>query len=97
MSFVSKAQLNVNNTTITPAQLVQNILLGSGITVSNVKFNGLTLNANLVRDQAGHFTGGSTTNIGIDYGLLLTTGKAQVAIGPNNSGSTTLATANPQE
>ena len=30
-------QLIVNNTTQTPAQLVQNVLLSSGVTVSNIK------------------------------------------------------------
>ena len=37
------AQLIVDNTTQTPAQLVQNVLLGSGISVSNVTFNGCLL------------------------------------------------------
>jgi Secretion system C-terminal sorting domain len=95
ISSLSNAQLIVNNTTQTPTQLVQNVLLGSGISVSNVTFNGSASNAAMVRDQVGHFLNGSATNIGINNGLLLSTGKAIGAIGPNNSGSTTLATIYP--
>ncbi|WP_298391692.1 choice-of-anchor L domain-containing protein, partial [Flavobacterium sp.] len=89
------AQLVVNNTTQTPAQLVQNVLLGGGITVSNITFNGTALNANTVRDQVGSFTGGNTTNIGINNGLILATGDAQIAVGPNDQSGATDATANP--
>ncbi|WP_298306844.1 choice-of-anchor L domain-containing protein, partial [Flavobacterium sp.] len=89
------AQLLVNNTTQTPNQLVQNVLLGGGITVSNVTFNGSALNANLVRDQVGSFTGGNTTNIGLNTGIILATGDAQLAVGPNDQGGATDATANP--
>ena len=89
------SQLIVNNTVQTPNQLVQNILLGAGITVSNVTFNGSAVNANLVRDQAGSFSNGATTNIGINNGVILSTGNAQVAIGPNDDPASTLATANP--
>ena len=92
---MSYGQLIVDNTTQTPAQLVQNVLLGSGITVSNITFNGTAANANTIRDQVGHFTNGVTTNIGIDSGIILSTGRATAAIGPNNSGSTTLVTATP--
>jgi hypothetical protein len=89
------AQLVVNNTTQTPNQLVQNVLLGGGITVSNVTFNGSALNANQVRDQVGSFTGGNTTNIGLNTGIILATGDAQLAVGPNDQGGATDATANP--
>ncbi len=92
---MSYGQLIVDNTTQTPAQLVQNVLLGSGITVSNITFNGTAADANTIRDQVGHFTNGVTTNIGIDSGVILSTGRATAAIGPNNSGSTTLTTTAP--
>ncbi|WP_298116276.1 choice-of-anchor L domain-containing protein, partial [Flavobacterium sp.] len=84
-------QLIVDNTTQTPAQLVQNVLLGGGITVSNITFNGAAANATMVRDQVGFFTNGVTTNLGINEGIILSTGRATEAIGPNNSGSTTQA------
>ncbi len=88
LTFVSvniiHGQLIVNNTTQTPAQLVQNVLLGSGITVSNIKFNGTAAGATTVSDQVGMFTNGNTTNIGLTSGIILATGSAQVAVGPNN-------------
>ena len=83
------AQLIVDNTTQTPAQLVQNVLLGSGISVSNVTFNGSASNAAMVRDQVGHFLNGSATNIGLNNGIILSTGKATVAIGPNDTSGKT--------
>ncbi|MGV8995009.1 MAG: choice-of-anchor L domain-containing protein, partial [Flavobacterium sp.] len=92
--FVTQAQLVVTNNQ-TPTQLVQDVLLGAGVTVSNVKFNGSVANANLVRDQAARFSGGAATNLGLDAGVLLTTGKASVAPGPNNTGSANDATDTP--
>src|SRR6188508_2247253 len=94
ISFSAQAQLIVNNTQ-TPAQLVQNVLLGQGVVVSNITFNGSAISANSVRDQAGHFLNGATTNIGIDSGVILSTGKGSLAIGPNNAGGSTDATDNP--
>ena len=78
------SQLIVNNTSITPAQLVQNVLLGAGVSASNIKFNGSLVSANLIRDQAGQFSG--TSNIGLAGGIILSTGNSQVAVGPNNNG-----------
>ena len=91
------AQLAVNNTSITPAQLVQSVLLGTGVTASNITFNGSAANANLVRDQAGQFSNGSTTNIGIDGGIILGTGKVSFAPGPSNSPTNTDPTSQPIE
>ena len=79
----SQAQLIVNNTN-TPTELVQSVLLGNNVYISNVKFNGSLSSATMLNDQANAFSNGSTTNIGINQGLLLSTGKGQVAIGPNN-------------
>jgi len=98
LPFCVNAQLFVNNTTFTPADLVQNILLGNGVTVSNITFNGSAVNANAFRDQAGFFsTNTIPTNLGLTEGVILSTGKATVAVGPNNSNSTTDATAFPVE
>lgn len=79
------AQLTVDNT-MTPAQLVQNVLLGGGVQVNNITFNGLP--ANTVNEQAGTFNG-ENSNVGLNYGVILATGSIQVALGPNNSGSAT--------
>lgn len=82
-----KAQLVVNNTTMTPAQLVQNVLLGTGITATNITFNGTA--ATSVNEQAGSFNG-TASNIGISQGVILGSGDVTVAVGPNNSGSASL-------
>lgn len=75
------AQL-VINTGQTATDLVQNVLLGSGVTVSNVSFNGATGNA--VYEQLASFNS-TNANVGINSGILLTTGHASVAVGPNNN------------
>jgi len=55
--------------------MVQNVLLGGGIAVSNVTYTG----SNTCR---GTFQG--TSNIGMTGGLILATGKISNAIGPND-------------
>ena len=72
---------------MTPLQLVQQILVGSGITVSNATFNGSA--GNISSNMAGHFTtnGAATTQLGFNGGLILAAGNAADAIGPNNIGS----------
>ena len=59
----------------------------------NIKYNGSIANAQIARDQIAKFTNGASTNIGFDEGILLTTGKSQVAVGPNNSSSLSNASA----
>lgn len=68
------AQISVDYS-LTPTQLVQNVLLGGGISVSNVTFTGGA-------EMRGTFEGNS--NLGIDTGLVLATGDIAVAIGPNS-------------
>lgn len=70
----SSAQLIVANN-LTPQQLVQNILVGSGITVSNVTFDGDNV-------QRGSFVNGSSTNLGLDEGIILTSGTVYDIPGP---------------
>jgi gliding motility-associated-like protein len=79
--FYSKAQLTVNGG-MTPQQLVQNVLLGQGVTVSNITFKGSQI-------QFGTFNG-SNSNIGIANGVVMATGNITVAPGPNNAGGTTI-------
>lgn len=82
IGFTSSAQLTVSQTG-TVAQWVQNVLIGPGITVSNVTYTGDPL-------AIGTFaTGTNATNLGFTGGIIMTSGKATNAIGPNNSGSTT--------
>ena len=73
------AQLVVNTGTMTPTQYVQNVLVGAGVTVSNVTFTGAST-------QIGDFDG-TNTFIGINEGLVLSSGTVVTAIGPNNSAS----------
>jgi len=70
-----RAQLRVD-TTYTPFQLVNNVLLGTGVTVSNITCN--------CPPGAYAFFDGNISNIGIAGGVLLTTGQASIAVGPNN-------------
>lgn len=62
----------------TAASLVNNVLV-DGVTVSNITFTG-----NI--QQIGYFDG-TNSNIGLDSGIVLTTGHINVCPGPNNSGS----------
>lgn len=66
-----------------PENLVKNVLIGQGVTVSNVKFNNSSNNINV--NAIGTFANGNTTNIGLSGGLLLTSGSATIAIGPNTA------------
>lgn len=61
-----------------PTQIVQQ-LAGQGVVISNPQIN-------CDPDAFGSFSGG--TLIGINSGVILTTGDAEDAEGPNNSGST---------
>lgn len=72
------AQLVVSTAT-TPAQIVQNVLLGPGVTAMNIQFFGDP-------DQIGTFNG-QNCNVGLDSGMVMCTGNIAVALGPNNTGS----------
>ena len=80
-----KAQLNVD-ISYTPLDLVQNILVSQGVTVTNVQFTGNN-------SQKAYFSG--NTNIGFTDGILLTTGGATVAIGPNNAPNASISVNTP--
>lgn len=73
----------VTSTAQSPAGLVQNVLLGSGVTVSNISFNGSPT-------AIGEFNG-ANTNLGLDNGVVITTGtvlnqNSEGPHGPNNRG-----------
>lgn len=85
-SLFSIGQIIVDNTTQSPQQLVQNVLTGNGVTVSNVTFNGSAVAAQTPNVHVGYFDANGTTFPILD-GLILATGNAQVAVGPNNLGS----------
>ncbi len=82
-----QAQMSVT-TVQTPAQLVQDVLVGEGVTPFNITFNGAPATA--VRLQAGHFTTNfNPTNLGIMEGMILATGNSRDAPGPNTGGGHT--------
>lgn len=65
--------------------LVQNVLLGNGVTAFNITFNGDTVAPGV---QMGFFRDTSSTlGIGIDSGLVMTSGSIFNVNTPNNSGS----------
>lgn len=70
-----KAQLTID-TTLTPTQMVQN-LVGDSYTIDNVTTSAAT------GSYAYYYS--ENTELGNSEGILLTTGKAIRAIGPNNS------------
>jgi hypothetical protein len=65
----SRAQILIDNTTYNPTQLVTNILLGNGVTASNISFTPAA-GANI---QLGYFNG-VNSNLGLDSGIVLATG-----------------------
>lgn len=60
-----------------PQQLVEDVLVGQGVEVSNFSFSG---NA----DARGYFDG-SNSNIGLSEGIIISTGRASDAPGPNGT------------
>jgi hypothetical protein len=65
----------------TATSLVQNVLLGGGVAVSNITFNGM--NGNAVYEQLAAFNS-ANANVGIGNGVFMATGGTNVAMGPNN-------------
>jgi gliding motility-associated-like protein len=101
VNTLSFAQPITVSTVQSPQQLVDNVLLGFGVTALNVTINGDPLLANVPQGNVGFFT---STNpaFPIDSGLVLTTGNAIGAIGPNtqtnftnNAPATSMVTSDP--
>jgi len=86
---VTRAQLIIDET-LTPEQLVQNVLVDPSVTPFNITLGGGA--ANVIRLNAARFaTNFNPTNLGLDEGVILATGRARVALGPNNFGNDTEA------
>jgi len=81
------AQLTVTNT-LSPTQLVEQVLVGQGVSVSNVTLNGVP--ANSTHDQVGAFNG-SNSNLGLATGIVMATGRIPVVTGPNLDMSASLS------
>lgn len=69
----------VDGTSYTSAQLISDVFLGDCLTASNITFTG-------ANNAIGSFSNGSS--IGIEQGIILTSGSVLTAPGPNTSGST---------
>lgn len=86
--FLNSAKAQLVTIKRTPYDLVRNTLLGTGIVISNVKFNGVASTPTTTGkyDNIGFFRG--TTSLGIDSGIIMTTGTilntADGPHGPNN-------------
>lgn len=76
---IVKAQLIVQ-TPVTAQQIVDN-MLGCSSAASNIVFSSCGTSAG--------FFNAVNTNLGIDSGVLISSGNANLAVGPNNSGSIT--------
>jgi len=70
--------LNIDSTSTTGSDYVAN-LLGSGITV-----DGGSISYIGAPDQSGFFSGGLSSGLGFDTGVIMTTGSAYNAPGPND-------------
>lgn len=75
MAVPAKAQLSISNSA-TPEELVRSILLGQGVIASNIKYTGAPV-------AIGSFNNGNSTNIGINSGIILSTGDISLSKGPN--------------
>jgi gliding motility-associated-like protein len=71
----STAQISV--TAGLTGQQMLDILVGSGVVVSNVNYTGIPI-------ASGSFNNGGTTNIGLQSGVILTSGSVNLVPGPNN-------------
>lgn len=82
LAFSSNAMaLSISTTGNTAAGLAGNII-GTGITASAFSYTGAT-------SASGFFSGGLASGIGIEEGIILTTGSASSAVGPNSLDDTT--------
>ena len=79
ISYEGQSQVLQVSSNITPQEMVQEILIGGGVVTSNITYTGNNI-------SRGEFWGGPG-NIGIEEGIILTSGNVTVAPGPNNSGS----------
>lgn len=85
MVFMSPAfgQITVTNTQA-PDALVQGVLLGNGVTATNITYNGSAVNAQQLQTNVTYFDA-TNTSFPIQRGVLLTTGNGIVAVGPNSA------------
>ena len=97
VSFQASGQLTTS-TAATPGSLVEDVLVGSGVAVSGIVYTGHS-------EAIGSFNG-SATNLGLDNGIILTTGtvlntsggilgEQKGPFGPNDTGSSGMDNSSP--
>ena len=84
-AFSQAISVSQATTTQQVQDYVQNVLLGSCVTASNITFVGAAR-------SAGTFNGAGTTFV-LQSGVVLTSGQASIAVGPDNANSTGFANA----
>jgi gliding motility-associated-like protein len=102
---IVKAQtLVVNSTAKNAEQLIKDILVGQNgnVSISNVKFNNVAVSGTIpnASNQIGSFyvnkPNATTVNpLGIDSGIILTSGGIANAVGPNNASSNSVPQSGP--
>ena len=80
-------QVTVNNNSMTVEQYIQNVLLGGGVSISNVQYNGGTASIN--NEQVGSFND-PNSHIGLASGLIMGSGNVQLAAQQNTGSGSTL-------
>ncbi len=86
-SFSGNTQVTVDNTSMTVEQYVQNVLLGGGVSISNVQYNGGP--ANVTMECVGEFNDPNQSS-GFSNGLLMGSGDVQMAAQANTGGGNSL-------
>ena len=81
-------QVTVDNNNSTVEQYVQNILIGSGVSVSNIQFNGGS--SNITNEQLGSFQDNNGLTTGLNSGFIMGSGDVQLAGQSNTSNGATL-------
>ncbi|HXH18837.1 MAG TPA: choice-of-anchor L domain-containing protein, partial [Chitinophagales bacterium] len=84
--FCSSPVIVTDNDNYTPEELVEDILLGACVDVFNVEYTGAP-------EAIGYFSNGGS--LGLQNGILLTTGSTDVAVGPNNAPDATYIAGQP--
>jgi len=79
VTYSAQAQLVVEST-LTVEELVNDVLLGEGVTATNITYNDLP--GDSVHVQVGTFNS-ENSNVPIDEGVIMASGNIQVAVGPN--------------
>lgn len=87
ISVLSFGQITVTQTQ-TPQELVDNVLSGNGVVISNVSYNTSLPNAQVVQTMVGYFNNNGTA-FPIPEGVVMATGDAINALGPNVGGGST--------